>query len=101
MVQRRREADEGGVGVRGEGRRRKLVLRDLQKAGRQAQETFHVQDGGAGGRGNVSCNGKEKGQRCFFLFFLNPPSHSKWEICAVIYLLVTDKPGILTTKKRI
>lgn len=42
VVQRRREADEGSVGVRGEGRRRELVLCDLQKAGRQAQETFDV-----------------------------------------------------------
>lgn len=86
MVQRRREADEGGVGIGGEGCRRKLVLCDLQKAGRQAQETFDVQDGGAGGCSccrNVSCIRKERGKRCFlFAFTFNictPIFNSFWQ----------------------
>lgn len=59
MVQRWREGDEGGVGVRGQGRRRELVFCDLEKAGGQAQETFQVEGGGTGGCScfrNVSCN---------------------------------------------
>lgn len=67
MVQRWREANEGGVGVWGEGRRRELVLCDLEKAGGQAQENFHVKNGGTGRCGccrNVSCN-EEKSKRCF------------------------------------
>lgn len=65
MVQRWREANEGGVGVWGEGHRRELVICDLKKAGGQAQETFDVKDGGTGGCGrNVSCN-EERSKRCF------------------------------------
>lgn len=64
MVQRRREADEGGVRIRGQGRRRELVFCDLEKAGGQAQETIEVEGGGAGGRSrfrNVSCNEDRRG----------------------------------------
>lgn len=99
MVQGRREADEGGAGVWGEGRRRKLVLGDLQKGGRQAQETFHVQDGGAGGCScsrNVSCKRKERSKRCFlFTFTFNMLN----TVYALVYLTVPNKPGIVKVLK--
>lgn len=51
MVEVRREADEGGVGVGGEPGARELVLGHLEQAGGQAQEALYVQEGGGVGEG--------------------------------------------------
>ena len=61
MVQRRGEADEGGVGVRHEVGPGQLVLGHLEQAGRKPQQALHVQQGGGGGGDGARSQGGGRG----------------------------------------